>query len=50
MPIRPIIEYPDPRLRLRADPVTEFDANLAQLIDDLLETLKATKGIALSAP
>lgn len=50
MAILPIIEYPDPRLRLRADPVTEFDADLAQLIDDLLETLSATKGIALSAP
>lgn len=50
MAILPILEYPDPRLRLRADPVAEFDADLAQLIEDLRETLEATKGMALSAP
>jgi peptide deformylase len=50
MSILPIIEYPDPRLRLRADPVAVFDASLARLIDDLVKTLKATNGIALSAP
>lgn len=46
----PIIEYPDPRLRLRAQPVSAFDATLARLVDDLLETLYATGGIGLSAP
>lgn len=46
----PIIEYPDPRLRLRAEPVSVFDATLARLVDDLLETLYATGGIGLSAP
>jgi len=46
----PILEYPDPRLRLRAAPVVTFDARLARLIDDLLETLYSTTGIALSAP
>jgi peptide deformylase len=45
-----ILEYPDPRLRLRAEPVTTFDAALARQVDDLLETLYATKGIGLSAP
>ncbi len=44
------LEYPDPRLRQRANPVAVFDAGLARLIDDLIETLGATKGIALSAP
>lgn len=46
----PIIEYPDPRLRLRAEPVSVFDVALARLVDDLLETLYATGGIGLSAP
>jgi peptide deformylase len=50
MSILPIVEYPDPRLRQRADPVTTFDASLAQLVEDMRETLAATKGIALSAP
>jgi peptide deformylase len=46
----PILEYPDPRLRLRSQPVTAFDTGLARLVDDLFDTLYATTGIALSAP
>jgi peptide deformylase len=45
----PILEYPDPRLRTVALPVTVFDATLAQLIDDMLETLYASKAIGLAA-
>jgi len=45
-----ILEYPDPRLRLRARPVTSFDAGLARLVDDLCETLRASGGIGLAAP
>ena len=47
---RDILEYPDPRLNLPTDPVTVFDGDLGQLIDDLLETLYATKAVGLSAP
>jgi peptide deformylase len=50
MALLPILQYPDPRLRLRAAPVAAFDADLARLIDDLLETLYATQGIGLAAP
>jgi len=46
----PILEYPDPRLRRQAAPVTAFDAGLARLVDDLFETLYDTGGIGLSAP
>jgi peptide deformylase len=46
----PILEYPDPRLRLRSAPVVAFDADLGRLIDNLLDTLYATSGIGLSAP
>lgn len=45
-----ILEYPDPRLRQRSAPVTVFDAELARLVDDLVETLQATGGIGLCAP
>jgi len=45
-----ILEYPDPRLRRRSEPVTEFDGDVGRLVDDMLETLYATKGIGLSAP
>lgn len=47
---RDILEYPDPRLNLPTNPVTVFDDDLGQLIDDLLETLYATKAVGLSAP
>lgn len=50
MALLPILEYPDPRLRLCSKPVTAFDADLGRLIDDLLETLYSTTGIGLSAP
>jgi peptide deformylase len=49
MALRPILEFPDPRLRTRAQPVTRFDAALGALIDDLLETMYAAPGIGLAA-
>ncbi len=49
MALRPILEYPDPRLRTRAQPVTQFDAGLGQLIDDMLETMYAAPGVGLAA-
>jgi peptide deformylase len=49
MALRTILEFPDPRLRTRAQPVTRFDAALGTLIDDLLETMYAAPGIGLAA-
>jgi peptide deformylase len=49
MAIRTILEFPDPRLRTRAQPVTRFDAELHQVIDDMLETMYAAPGIGLAA-
>jgi len=49
MALLDILEYPDPRLRLAAAPVTEFDADLDRLVDDLLETMYAGKAIGLCA-
>lgn len=45
----PILEYPDPRLRIRAEPVTKVDTEIKQLIADLLETMYAAPGIGLAA-
>lgn len=50
MPVLAILEHPDPRLRQPSAPVDVFDTEVAQLADDLLETLYATSGIGLSAP
>ena len=44
-----ILAFPDPRLRTRAQPVARFDAALAQLIDDMFETMYAAPGIGLAA-
>jgi peptide deformylase len=44
-----ILEYPDPRLRAVARPVTAFDANLRRLISDMAETMYAAPGIGLAA-
>ena len=49
MALRTILEYPDPRLRTKAQPVTQFDAALGTLIDDMLETMYAAPGIGLAA-
>jgi peptide deformylase len=44
-----ILEYPDPRLRIRAEPVTKFDAELRQLVADMFDTMYAAPGIGLAA-
>jgi peptide deformylase len=49
MALLPILEFPDPRLRTRAVPVTVFDETLRQLAADMLETMYAAPGIGLAA-
>jgi peptide deformylase len=49
MALRTILEFPDPRLRTKAQPVTRFDASLSTLVDDMLETMYAAPGIGLAA-
>lgn len=50
MSIRPVIEFPDPRLHQVSEDVTRFDESLRTLVRDLEDTLKASGGIGLSAP
>jgi peptide deformylase len=44
-----ILEFPDPRLRTVAKPVTVVDDALRVLIDDMFETMYAAPGIGLAA-
>ncbi|HEX5304886.1 MAG TPA: peptide deformylase [Dyella sp.] len=49
MSVLNIIEFPDPRLRLRAEPVRTFDAALKQFVADMFETMYAANGVGLAA-
>jgi peptide deformylase len=44
-----ILEYPDPRLRTLAKPVTTVTDEIRSLIDDMFETMYAAPGIGLAA-
>ena len=44
-----ILEFPDPRLRTKAEPVAAVDDALRTLIDDMFETMYAAPGIGLAA-
>ena len=48
MALLPILEFPDPRLRTRAEPVRQFDAALKQLVADMFETMYAAPGVGLA--
>lgn len=50
MAIRPILHYPDKRLRNPGKPVTDFGDELQQLIEDMAETMYAAPGVGLAAP
>jgi len=49
MALLQILEYPDPRLRTKAQPITEFDSALSTFIDNMFETMYAAPGIGLAA-
>ena len=44
-----ILEFPDPRLRIKAKPDEVVDDALRQLIDDMFETMYDAPGIGLAA-
>jgi len=50
MTIRTIVTLPDPVLRRKARPVTNFDKNLQTLVDDMIETMRDAPGVGLAAP
>ena len=49
MAIRKILKYPDPLLRTKAAPVTDFGADLEQLVADMAETMYDAPGAGLAA-
>lgn len=44
-----ILQFPDPRLRTIAKPVTEVDDRVRSIIDDMFETMYAAPGVGLAA-
>lgn len=44
-----VTQYGEPILRKVGDPITEFDADLAQLADDMVDTMYDEEGIGLAA-
>lgn len=49
MALRPILHYPDPRLRRIATPVEAITEEIRQLIADMAETMYQAPGIGLAA-
>lgn len=49
MALLEILEFPDPRLRNKAAPITTVDSKIQQLADDMLETMYDAPGIGLAA-
>jgi len=50
MALRTILTAPDPRLKKKSQPVASVDAEIRQLMDDMLETMYEAPGIGLAAP
>jgi peptide deformylase len=49
MTVLPIVIAPDPRLKTPSQPVMEITPEIHRLMDDMLDTMYAAKGIGLSA-
>lgn len=50
MSVRPILRWPDKRLRLAAAPVTEITDEVRIIWEDMIETMDAMPGVGLAAP
>ncbi|HEX4044655.1 MAG TPA: peptide deformylase [Gammaproteobacteria bacterium] len=49
MALLTILRYPDPRLRVKAQPVTQIDDNIRRIVEDMYETMYANHGVGLAA-
>lgn len=49
MSILAILEFPDERLRKKAQPVSQVDEKIRKLVDDMFETMYEAKGVGLAA-
>jgi len=50
MPLREIVQFPDPRLKQVAKPITEVDDALRELARDMIDVMYDEPGIGLAAP
>lgn len=50
MALLPIIIAPDPRLKVKCDPVEDVDDGVRKLMDDMLITMYDAPGLGLAAP
>ena len=50
MAVRRVLKMGEPLLRVVAEPVTRFDAELASLVSDMDDTMRALSGAGLAAP
>lgn len=44
-----VLQYPDPLLRNKAAPVSEVDADVQKIVDDMFETMYEQQGVGLAA-
>ncbi|MBX3708514.1 MAG: peptide deformylase [Gammaproteobacteria bacterium] len=49
MALLEILKFPDPRLRIKAQPINEIDVELRRMVDDMYETMYASHGVGLAA-
>ena len=45
-----VVKYPDPVLMKKGELVTEFNAELAQFVEEMFDSMYAAEGIGLAAP
>ncbi|MSQ23306.1 MAG: peptide deformylase [Chloroflexi bacterium] len=50
MAVRPIVNYENPRLRMKSIKVKKIERSIQVLIDDMLDTMHSASGIGLAAP
>jgi peptide deformylase len=50
MALRPVLQFPDPRLKRKSKPVTEVTDEIRQLAADMIEVMYDEPGIGLAAP
>ncbi len=50
MAVREIIKLPHPTLKRKAHKVKDFGAEFQQLVDDMIDTMRAAPGVGLAGP
>ena len=47
---RPILQYPDPKLRRKSEPIDFDKDNVEEVVRDLIDTLEVKSGAGLASP